>query len=183
MAMRDRGDHYLSNNAWSSSGDGVPADNWELAGGRPRPSGSPALSPVPAKARPPAPRLLGSVKTNKPVTIVPKPSVPQASTTSATMTPTSASITTRSAKHRVYQALQQDKLLMGAERELSQINITITMVIALIALFQLSWHLALVALLFGGPVQAVIRIRSEDDPDYFKSYIQGLSRPHIRNPE
>jgi hypothetical protein len=72
---------------------------------------------------------------------------------------------------------------MGAERELSQINITITMVIALIALFQLSWHLALVALLFGGPVQAVIRIRSEDDPDYFKSYIQGLSRPHIRNPE
>jgi type IV secretory pathway TrbD component len=181
--MRDRGDHYLSNNAWASSGDGVPADNWELAGGRPRPSGSPALSPLPSKPTSPARRLLGSVKTNKPVSIESKRAVPQTTTTTVTIPTSASSMTTRSAKHRVYLALQQPKLLMGAERELSQMNITITMVLGLIALMTLNWHLAIVALLFGGPIQAVIRIRSEDDPDYFKSYIQGLSRPHLRKPE
>src|SRR5260370_42352068 len=43
--LYDRGDHYLGNNAWASSGDGIAADNWELAGGRPRPA-APALSLV-----------------------------------------------------------------------------------------------------------------------------------------
>ena len=181
--MYDRGDHYLGNNAWASSGDGVAADNWELAGGRPRPSASPAAIPVPTPIRPPAPRLPGSVKTNKPVSIAPKRAAPQTSTSTVTLPTATSPTTTRAAKHRVYLALQQPKLLMGAERELSQINITITTVLGLIALMTLNWHLAIVAVLFGGPVQWVIRIRSEDDPDYVKSYIQGLSRPHLRSPE
>ncbi len=53
--MHDRGDHYLGNNAWASSGDGVASDNWELAGGRPRPA-SPALSLV--SDRPHNPRAI-----------------------------------------------------------------------------------------------------------------------------
>ena len=47
----------------------------------------------------------------------------------------------------------------------------------------LNWHLAVVAVLFGGPVQAAIRILSEKDPDYVKTYLEGLSCPHIREPE
>jgi hypothetical protein len=72
---------------------------------------------------------------------------------------------------------------MGGERELSQINVTITMVLGLIALMTLNWHLAIVAVLFGGPVQWAIRILSEDDPDYVKTYLEGLSYPHLREPE
>jgi type IV secretory pathway TrbD component len=86
-------------------------------------------------------------------------------------------------KHRVFQALQRDKLLMGGERELSQINVTITMVLGLIALMTLNWHLAVVAVLFGGPVQWAIRILSEEDPDYVKTYLEALSYPHLREPE
>lgn len=179
--MYDRGDHYLSNNAWASSGDGVASDNWELAGGRPRPS-SPALSPIPPETTSPTPRLPGSVKSNKPVTISPKRHVTQASIGSDTPVGTSPS-GTRSSRHQVFQVLQQDKLLMGGERELSQINITITMVLGLIALMTMNWHLAIVALLFGGPVQWTIRILSEDDPDYVKTYLEGLSYPHVREPE
>jgi type IV secretory pathway TrbD component len=179
--VHDRGDHYLSNNAWASSGDGVAADNWELAGGRPRPSSSPALSPVPPKAPPPAPRLLGSVKSNKPVTGSSRRPVLETSIGSApSMT---ASPSTHSSKHTVFQSLQRDKLLMGGEMELSRINITITMVLALIAVMTLNWHLAVVAVLFGGPVQWAIRILSEDDPDYVKVYIEGLICPHLREPE
>jgi len=100
------------------------------------------------------------------------------STVSAT-TPASS----RSAKHRVFQSLQRDKLLMGGERELSQINITITMLLGLLAIMGMNWHLAVVAVLFGGPVQWAIRILSERDPDYVKTYLEGLTSPHIREPE
>ena len=178
--MYDRGDHYLSNNAWASSGDGIAGDNWELAGGRPRPA-SPSLSSVPREpVPPPVTRLPGSVKVNKPVSKSPQRSLPQTSIAS-----TSARTATASApgRHRVFQALQRDKLLMGGERELSQINVTITMVLGLIALMTLNWHLALVAVLFGGPVQWAIRMLSEDDPDYVKTYLEGLSCPHLREPE
>ena len=72
---------------------------------------------------------------------------------------------------------------MGGERELSQINVTITMVLGLIALMTLNWHLAVVAVLFGGPVQWAIRILSERDPDYVKTYLEALATPHIRRPE
>ena len=176
--MYDRGDHYLSNNAWASSGDGVAADNWELAGGRPRPSSSPAAIPAPPTMRPPAPRLPGSVKTSKPVTAPPKRTVSTVSSVSSA--PSTASTTRR---HRVFQVFQRDKLLMGGERELSQINVTLTTLLGLIALMTLNWHLAVVAVLFGGPVQAAIRILSENDPDYVKTYLEGLSCPHIREPE
>jgi type IV secretory pathway TrbD component len=179
--MYDRGDHYLGNNAWASSGDGIPADNWELAGGRPRPA-SPSLSSVPKQpAPPPAPRLPGSVKVSKPITATPKRPVPQASIGSAPSTTPSTSASR--AKHRVFLALQQDKLLMGGERELSQMNITITMLLGLIAVMTLNWHLAVVAVLFGGPVQWAIRIESEKDPDYVKTYLEALVTPHIRKPE
>ena len=66
---------------------------------------------------------------------------------------------------------------MGGEMELSRINISLTMVIGLWAVMTMSWHLALVALLFGGPVQWGIRIISEDDPDRVKVYIEGLRLP------
>jgi hypothetical protein len=39
------------------------------------------------------------------------------------------------------------------------------------------------ALLFGWPVQAAIRVLSQDDPDYVKVYLEALSTPHIRAPE
>ena len=177
--MYDRGDHYLSNNAWASSGDGVASDNWELTGGRPRPSASPALSPVPPKAAPPAPRLPGSVKSNKPLSASPHRPLPQIPRNAPSMTTSS----TQGSKHRVFQALQRDKLLMGGEMELSRINVTITMVLGLIALMTMNWHLAVVAALFGGPVQWAIRILSEDDPDYVKTYLEALVTPHIREPE
>ena len=83
----------------------------------------------------------------------------------------------------MFQTLQQDKLLMGGEMELSRINITITMVLGLIALMTLNWHLAIVAVLFGGPVQWAIRIPSEQDPDYMKTDLEALSCPHLRKPE
>jgi len=76
-----------------------------------------------------------------------------------------------------------DKLLMGGEMELSRINICLTMAIGLWAVMTLSWHLALVAILFGGPVQWGIRIISEDDPDRVKVYIEGFRCPHLREPE
>jgi type IV secretory pathway TrbD component len=85
--------------------------------------------------------------------------------------------------HRVFTCLQKDKLLMGGERELSQINISITMLLGLWALMNLNWHLAVVAVLFGGPVQAAIRILSERDADYMKTYLEALRIPHIRSPE
>ncbi len=72
---------------------------------------------------------------------------------------------------------------MGGERELSQINITITMILGLLAIMGMNWHLAVVAVLFGGPVQWAIRILSEQDPDYVKTYLEGLTSPHIREPE
>jgi type IV secretory pathway TrbD component len=98
-------------------------------------------------------------------------------------TPPSTTSSPTLGKHRVFQALQRDKLLMGGERELSQINVTITMVLGLIAFMTLNWHLALVAVLFGGPVQCAIRILSEDDPDYVKTYLEALVTPHVRKPE
>ena len=180
--MRDRGDHYLGNNAWASSGDGVPADNWELAGGRPRPSASPAAIPPPRTTARPAQRLPGSVKSIKPVTSLPKRATTQGAIGSAPSTTTSTSATSN-AKHRVFTCLQMDKLLMGGEMELSRINISLTMAIGLWAVMTLNWHLALVALLFGGPVQWCIRIISEDDPDRVKVYIEGLRCPHLRRPE
>src|SRR5437879_4189453 len=149
--MRDRGDHYLGNNAWASSGDGVAADNWELAGGRPRPSASPAARPMPPNAAPPIPRLPGSVKSNKPVTTPPKRATTQGAIGSVPSI-TAAPSSTPNSKHRVFMCLQMDKLLMGGELELSRINISLTMAIGLWAVMTMSWHLALVALLFGGPV-------------------------------
>ena len=180
--MRDRGDHYLGNNAWASSGDGVAADNWELAGGRPRPSASPAASPPPPTITPQGPRLSGSVKSLKPVTSPPKRASTKGTIGSAPSV-TAAATTTINAKHRVFTCLQMDKLLMGGEMELSRINISLTMAVGLWAVMTLSWHLALVALLFGGPVQWAIRIISDRDPDYVKVYIEGLRCPHLREPE
>ncbi len=180
--MRDRGDHYLGNNAWASSGDGVLGDNWELAGGRPRPSASPAASPPPRTTTLPAPRLPGSVKSNKPIISPPKRATTQGAIGTAPSITTSPS-STPNAKHRVFTCLQMDKLLMGGEMELSRINISLTMAIGLWAVMTLSWHLALVAILFGGPVQWGIRIISEDDPDRVKVYIEGFRCPHLREPE
>src|SRR5713101_1584333 len=120
----DRSDHYLGNNSWASSGDGVAGDNWELAGGRPRPNdgnweqggsgrprpASPALSLVTKKPVAPATRPTGSVTANKPVS---KPkSRPVATSSIGSVVVTSAS--PRSG-HRVFQSLQRDKLLMGGE--------------------------------------------------------------------
>jgi len=178
--MHDRGDHYLGNNAWASSGDGVASDNWELAGGRPRPA-SPALSLV-SDNKPPAPakRPIGSVQ-KQPVLGTSQRPTTKAESHSASLPSTSSF--PRSSKHRVFQSLQRDKLLMGGERELSQINITITMLLGLLAIMGMNWHLAVVAVLFGGPVQWAIRILSERDPDYVKTYLEGLTSPHIREPE
>ena len=181
--MRDRGDHYLGNNAWASSGDGVAADNWELAGGRPRPSASPAASPPPPTISPPAPRLPGSVTSNKPVTSPAKRAATKGGAIGSAPSITTSASSTPNAKHRVFTCLQMDKLLMGGEMELSRINISLTMAIGLWAVMTLSWHLALVALLFGGPVQWGIRIISEDDPDRVKVYIEGFRCPHLRRPE
>ena len=86
-------------------------------------------------------------------------------------------------KHKVYQSLQRDRLLMGGELEVSQLNVTITVLLALLALMALSWHLLVLAVIFGGPVQWVIRTLSEHDPDYLKTYLEALSSPHIREPE
>ena len=72
---------------------------------------------------------------------------------------------------------------MGGERELSQANIAITVLLGLLALLGLNWHLALFAAIFGGPVQWIIRILSQDDPDYVKVYLEGLACPHVREPE
>jgi Type IV secretory pathway, VirB3-like protein len=72
---------------------------------------------------------------------------------------------------------------MGGELEVSQLNITITVLLALLALLALSWHLLVLAVIFGGPVQWVIRTLSQEDPDYLKTYLEGLSSPHIREPE
>lgn len=181
--MRDRGDHYLSNNAWASSGDGVAADNWELAGGRPRPSASAAANPLPPAPLPPRSHLPGSVNANKPLALVPKRPAAETTITSSAAITSSPTNGARTHKHPVFTALQQPKLLMGGELELSRINITITMLLALIAFMTLNWHLAVVAVLFGGPVQCAIRILSEDDPDYVKTYLEALSYPHIREPE
>jgi type IV secretory pathway TrbD component len=181
--MRDRGDHYLGNNAWASSGDGVAADNWELAGGRPRPSASPAANPIPTKAPPPTPRLLGSVKVNKPVTTSPKRTAPQAAIGSAPSITASSPSSIPNSKHRVFQCLQQDKLLMGAEMELARLNISVTMLLGLAAVMFMNWHLALVAVLFGGPVQWALRVYADHDPDYFKAFIEGFRCPHLREPE
>jgi hypothetical protein len=57
------------------------------------------------------------------------------------------------------------------------------MAIGLWAVMTLSWHLALVAILFRGPVQWGIRIISEEDPDRVKVYIEGYRFPHLREPE
>jgi len=109
--------------------------------------------------------------------------MPATSSESAPSITSFASNSTRSSRHQVFQTLQQDKLLMGGEMELSRINITITMVLGLIALMTLNWHLAIVAVLFGGPVQWAIRIPSEQDPDYMNTYLEALSCPHLRKPE
>lgn len=173
-------EHYDSNNGWAAPG------NWELSGdgryrgdGAPRPA-SPALGmPAPVtKRREPAPRPVGSVSVLAPV-IKSHNAIAVAHSTSA---PLATSAEPR-ARHRVFRSLQRDKLLMGGERELSQANIMITVLLVLLALMQLNWHLAVVAILFGGPVQWVIRHFSEQDPDYIKTYLEGLTTPHIREPE
>ena len=84
--------------------------------------------------------------------------------------------------HVVYQSLQIPKLLMGGELELSRFNITVTGILAMIGVMHLNWHLVLMAVLFGGPVQWAIRMLSDEDPDYVKTYIEGLSCPHLRSP-
>jgi hypothetical protein len=72
---------------------------------------------------------------------------------------------------------------MGGEADISKWNITITILLGVFALMLLSWRLALMALLFGGPGQWAIRTLSEDDEDALKAYFQGLFHPHIRRPE
>jgi type IV secretory pathway TrbD component len=180
--MHELEEHYLSNNAWASPNMWDRADDG--GGAKPRPA-APALSLVSGK--PPAapiPRQPGSVTALPPVKPVgAKPETLTTSAPSMMAAPTSAAYGTRSYKHRVFQALQREKLLMGGERELSQINITFTLLLGLVAFMFLNWHFALIALLFGGPVQIGIRILSEEDPDYTKTYLEALRIPHLRSPE
>jgi type IV secretory pathway TrbD component len=179
-------EHYDSNNGWAAPG------NWELSGdgrfrgdGGPRPAAPALNAPSPAtKRREPAVRPVGSVDWNKKAVLGPVTKSHNAVAVAHAFdsAPTMESSASRS-KHRVFRSLQRDKLLMGGERELSQANIMITVLLVLLALMQLNWHLAVVAVLFGGPVQWAIRHFSEQDPDYIKTYLEGLSCPHIREPE
>ena len=86
-------------------------------------------------------------------------------------------------KHKTFQALQRDKLLMGAEREVAQLNVMFTTILGLLALLTLNWRLAVLAVIFGGPVQWLLRMLSQEDPDYIKVYLEALQCPHIRQPE
>ena len=79
--------------------------------------------------------------------------------------------------------MQRDKLLMGAERELAQLNVMFTTILGLLALLTLNWRLAVLAVIFGGPVQWLLRMLSQEDPDYIKVYLEGLTAPQLRSPE
>jgi type IV secretory pathway TrbD component len=141
--------------------------------------------PNPAvKRREPAPRPIGSVQWNKQSVLTPVVKSHNAVAVAHTFdsAPTVQSSVPRST-HRVFRSLQRDKLLMGGERELSQANIMVTVLLVLLALMRLNWRLAVIAVLFGGPVQWVIRTFSQEDPDHVKVDLEGLTTPHIREPE
>ena len=72
---------------------------------------------------------------------------------------------------------------MGAERELAQLNVMFTTILGLLALLTLNWRLALLAVNFGGPVQWLLRMLSQEDSDYIKVYLEGLTAPQLRSPE
>ena len=86
-------------------------------------------------------------------------------------------------KHKTFQAVQRDKLLMGAEREVAQLKVMFTTILGLLALLTLNWRLAVLAVIFGGPVQWLLRMLSQEDPDYIKVYLEGLTAPQLRSPE
>lgn len=71
---------------------------------------------------------------------------------------------------------------MGGEVELSQLNVTMVFVMILLG-FILTWHMFVIAVLLGWPGQRMLRAFAEEDPDYWKVYLDALSTPHIREPE
>ena len=83
----------------------------------------------------------------------------------------------------VFQSLQRPKLLMGCELELAKLTITVTVLLFLFAVMKFSLDYLLMAFIFGGPVMWVLRILSEQDPDYAKVYVEALQIPHVREPE
>ena len=86
-------------------------------------------------------------------------------------------------KHMVFQSLQRPKLLMGCELELAKLAITVTVLLFLFAVMKFSLDYLLMAFIFGGPVMWVLRMLSEQDPDYAKVYVEALQISHVREPE
>ena len=130
----------------------------------------------------PALRPTGSVKRDKPSVPVPVTRIPMKPRRYSEPVPIETSSYPVGSQHAVYQIFQRDKLLMGGEVELSQLNVTMVFIMILLG-FILTWHMFVIAVLLGWPGQRMLRAFAEEDPDYWKVYLDALSTPHIREPE
>src|SRR5689334_22963872 len=74
------------------------------------------------------------------------------------------------AGNKVYQSLQRPHLLWGGERELSLINAMLVTVFTTFGLVGFNLRLLAYAAFFAFPVQWLIRMLSQADPDYLKNY-------------
>src|SRR5690348_7074912 len=132
-------------------------------------------------------RLIGSVKSEKSSVLRPRNQMstsPAKSSVNAPRLKSSYQLGSQhmDMKHRVYQAFQRDKLLMGAEREISQLNVIFVMLLVTVGAMTFNWHFLLLAVIYGWPVQRALRMFAEIDPDYWKVYLDALGTPHIRVP-
>jgi type IV secretory pathway TrbD component len=82
----------------------------------------------------------------------------------------------------VYQSLQRPKLLRGGEWQLSLAAMLTASAFGAMALMTRHWPPLLGALLFGWPVQWLIRMVGRHDPQWTQVYFRARRQPLIREP-
>lgn len=80
----------------------------------------------------------------------------------------------------VYQSLQRPKLLRGGEWQLSLATNLMAALFVLLTIMQWNWRFLPGALLFGGPIQWMLRVLADHDPKYWQKYMRSISQPLIR---
>jgi type IV secretory pathway TrbD component len=80
----------------------------------------------------------------------------------------------------VYQSLQRPKLLRGGEWQLSLATNLLAAMFVLLAIMSWNWRFLPGALLFGGPIQWVLRVLADHDPKYWQKYMRSIGQPLMR---
>jgi type IV secretory pathway TrbD component len=83
---------------------------------------------------------------------------------------------------RVYAALTRPKLKRGAEWKLTAMNGLLVIAMACFGILTHWWWIFLVAAIFHGPGQWLLRQAAKHDPQWTAVYARALAQPLIREP-